>query len=220
MIPSELVNERSKSTRDRVMQTLLVRQRCTINELAEAVDINPISVRHHITRLQADGLVDSEEERHGVGRPRRLYFLTENGREKFPTRYLRLTIRLLQQLKDSMPEPMVNKLFAQMAQAMAAEYEHELEGLSIEERLNLVTHLLGSEGFSVEWEQEGDRILIKEINCPYYFIGQNHPEVCSVDQTIISTVLSVPAEKIHCILNGDAFCTYVVPHQQMGEKPA
>jgi len=71
--------EQAKSTRQRVLQTLLSRQRCTINELAEAVDINPISVRHHITKLEAEGLVTSEEERHGVGRPRRLYFLTEEG---------------------------------------------------------------------------------------------------------------------------------------------
>ena len=59
--------EHAKSTRERVLQTLLTNQRCTINEIADAVEINPISVRHHITKLQADGMVDSEEERHGVG---------------------------------------------------------------------------------------------------------------------------------------------------------
>ena len=91
-------DEQTKTTRQRVMQTLLSRQRCTINELAEVVSINPISVRHHITRLEADGLVSSEEEKHGVGRPRRLYFLTEEGQERFPSRYLRFTIRLLEQL--------------------------------------------------------------------------------------------------------------------------
>ena len=64
------------STREQVLQILLNRQRSTINELADAVNINPISVRHHITRLEAEGLVTSEEERHGVGRPRRIYFLT------------------------------------------------------------------------------------------------------------------------------------------------
>ena len=96
------------TTRDLVLKTLLTRQRCTINELADAVGINPISVRHHVTKLEAGGLVNSEEERHGVGRPRRLYFLTEKGMEQFPTRYLRLTVRLLAQMKESLPEPMVN----------------------------------------------------------------------------------------------------------------
>ena len=107
--------ERQLNTRQRVMKTLLNRQRSTINELAEIVEINPISVRHHINRLEAEGLVASEEERHGVGRPRRLYFLTEAGLKKFPSRYLKLTIRLLEQLKDTMPEPLVSSLFSQMA---------------------------------------------------------------------------------------------------------
>jgi len=92
-------DETTKSTRDRVLQTLLRKHRCTINELADVVDINPISVRHHIAKLQAEGLVTSEEERHGVGRPRQVFFLTEAGLERFPTRYMRLAIRLLEQLK-------------------------------------------------------------------------------------------------------------------------
>ncbi len=204
------LDEHSKSTRQRVLQTLLSRQRCTINELAEAVNINPISVRHHITRLEAEGLVNSEEERHGVGRPRRLYFLTEDGQERFPSRYLRFTIRLLEQLKGTMPEAMVSLLFRQMAEGVASEYEAKMSGMSMEERLNLVAQLLSSEGFTVEWEQKGNEYHIREISCPYYHIGQSHPEVCSVDQTLISTMLSVPAEKVKCVLNGDTNCTYVV----------
>lgn len=202
--------EKSKSTRQRVMQTLLSRQRCTINDLAEAVEINPISVRHHITRLEAEGLVNSEEERHGVGRPRRLYFLTEKGLERFPSRYLRFTIRLLEQLKDTMPEAMVSSLFRQMAKDVAADYESMVNGLNMEERIDLVAQLLSSEGFTVEWERKGSEYHIREISCPYYHIGQSHPEVCSVDQTLISTMLSVPAEKVKCVLNGDTNCTYVV----------
>jgi len=202
--------DQSKTTRERVLYTLLSQQRCTINELAEAVEINPISVRHHIARLEAEGLVTSEEERHGVGRPRRLYYLTEQGLERFPSRYMKLTIRLLEQLKDSMPEPMVNKLFTQMAEDLAAEVKAEASGLNIEQRLDLVTSMLSDEGFTVEWEKQGSQYLIREISCPYYRVGQNHPEVCSMDQTLISSVLAVPAEKVNCVLNGDAHCTYIV----------
>jgi DNA-binding MarR family transcriptional regulator len=98
------------STRDRVLNTLLTRPRCTINDLAESVGINPISVRHHISKLEAEGLVDSDEELHGVGRPRRVYFLTESGLERFPTRYMQLTIRLLEKLKETLPEQAIKQL--------------------------------------------------------------------------------------------------------------
>ena len=205
-----IADDVTKSTRDRVLHTLLARQRCTINEIAESVDINPISVRHHITKLEAEGLVTSEEERHGVGRPRRIYYLTESGIERFPSRYLRLTIRLLEQLKGTMPSHMVTQLFAQMAEDVASDYQGKLNGLDMEQRLNLVTELLNKEGFNVEWEQSKDEYIIREIGCPYYHVGQNHPEVCNVDQTLISTMLSVPAAKVQCLLNGDAHCTYII----------
>jgi predicted ArsR family transcriptional regulator len=206
----------AKSTRQKVLHTLLKKHRCSIVELADAVDINPISVRHHISKLQADGLVASEEERHGVGRPRQVFFLTESGLEEFPTRYLRLTIRLLEQLKENLPQKMVDQLFSQMAADLVKEYAHTAnqQGMTIEQRLELVNDLLQEEGFDLEWERRDNQYFIREISCPYLHVGQTHPEVCVIDQTLISTVLDLPTEKVKCILDGDNQCTYVVPDIQ------
>lgn len=199
-----------EKTREKILQALLKKPGSTTNELAETVGINPISVRHHLTSLQASGLIMAEEERHGVGRPRLVYTLTEEGSEKFPTRYLRLTTRLLNQLKETLPNPMVKELFSQVALNLADEYTEQLENLPIEERLELIKELLASEGFTVDWEKEGESYHIHEISCPYHKVGQSHPEICSMDQTLISQMLAVPAEKVECILNGNDRCTYVV----------
>jgi DeoR family suf operon transcriptional repressor len=207
------------STRDKVLRTLLTRQRCTINDLAGAVGINPISVRHHVTKLEATGFVASEEEHHGVGRPRRVYYLTNEGMEQFPTRYLQLSIRLLQQLKKTLPEPMIGKIFSQVADDLVADYttELDLDHLPLEERLDVVKDLLTAEGFTMEWEKKDDKYYIREVSCPYYHVGQMHPEICVVDQVLISSVLDVPVEKLKCILNGDDVCTYVIHASQVPE---
>jgi DeoR family transcriptional regulator, suf operon transcriptional repressor len=199
-----------KSTRDRILQSLLKKPRSTINDLAEAVGINPISVRHHLGNLEKEGLVEGQEERHGVGRPRLVYGLTDEGMERFPTRYMRLTTRLLSQMKETMPGPVVTKLFDQIAEDLVSEYADDIKGLSMEERLDFVKDLLAQEGFTVEWEKKGDQYQIHEISCPYYQIGITHPEVCIVDQTLISKMLALPANKVQCILDGGAHCTYVV----------
>ena len=73
-------------------------------------------------------------------------------------------------------------------------------------------------GFNIEWEKAGSQYRINEISCPYYKIGQNHPEVCAVDQTLISKMLALPASKVQCILNGDSFCTYVINSEMEVEK--
>ena len=200
-----------KSTRERILQTLLENPHATISDLAKAVGINVISVRHHLTSLEAEGLIAAEEERHGVGRPRLVYGLTEQGLERFPTRYLRLTNRLLDQLKETLPAPVVNKIFTEMAVELASSVKREARAMNIEERLDLIQRLLAEEGFSVQWEKQGSQYHINEITCPYFHVGQSHPEVCTVDQTLISTVLEIPAEKIHCVLRGDTHCTYVIP---------
>ena len=198
------------ATRNKILQTLLKKPKSTINDLAEAVGINPISVRHHLTNLQMEGLVEGQEERHGVGRPRLVYILTNEGMEHFPTRYLQLTKRLITQMKETLPPSAVSKLFGQIAEDLVTEYAHDVKGLSMEERLDLVQDLLAQEGFTVEWEKKDGAYHIHETSCPYYQIGMAHPEVCTVDQTLISKMLALPANKVQCILDGSAHCTYVV----------
>ena len=200
-------------TREKVLRTLLTHPRSTVNELADAVGISPISIRHHIASLQAENLVICDEERHGVGRPRQLFSLTEAGIEQFPTRYVQLTLRLLKRLKETMPEALVSNLFTQMAKELANDLAADVDttNLTFGERLALIRELLRREGFSIELEEGDGSVLIHEVSCPYYFIGQDHPEICTVDQVLISTLLNVPAEKIKCILNGDNKCTYSIP---------
>src|SRR5690606_36863959 len=93
---------------------------------------------------------------------------------------------------------------------LANEYANDIKGLSMEERLDFVKDLLAQEGFTVEWEKKDNQYQIHEISCPYYQIGVTHPEVCTVDQTLISKMLALPANKVQCILDGGAHCTYVV----------
>ena len=200
-------------TRDQILQILLQQPRCTINDLAEAVGINPISVRHHISKLEALGQVTSEEEKHGVGRPRRVYFLTNTGMEEFPQRYLTLSIRLLEQLKGTLPQPTVQKLFQEIAATMVDDHtaQIDLSRLDLKERLDLISKLLENEGFTIEVAETEEGLQIKETSCPYMHVGEEHPEICLVDQTIIEKVLAIPIQKTHCVLDGDHYCAYQAP---------
>ncbi|MBI9048425.1 MAG: winged helix-turn-helix transcriptional regulator [Anaerolineaceae bacterium] len=199
-----------KSTREKILNNLLKFPRSSINDLAKSVGINAISVRHHLTNLQAEALVNADEERHGVGRPRLVYFLTEKGLEHFPTHYLRLTNHLLNQVKDTLPEKNVKQIFEQIAKKLAEDHTPLPANSPIEERLDVLKNILTKEGFLIEWELKDGEYQINEISCPYYHIGQSHPEVCIVDQTLISTLLSIPVKRVNCVLNGDDHCTFIV----------
>ncbi|MEK6221198.1 MAG: winged helix-turn-helix transcriptional regulator [Chloroflexota bacterium] len=201
------------TTRDKILEILINKQRCSINEIAMEVGINPISVRHHITRLEANGTVASDEERHGVGRPRRIYFLTSKGMELFPSRYLNLSTRLLGQLKKEVPQLKLEKLLRDMAKDMAKELvpQERLQDLEFDERLILLERILTNEGFTVEIEKSPNSVVINETSCPYIHVGQEHHEVCVMDETLINNILGTKVKQINCMLDGDVHCTYEVP---------
>jgi predicted ArsR family transcriptional regulator len=200
----------TKNTRDVIIRLLQERGELSVNEIAGEVGINPISVRHHLDILLAEGLISFREERHGVGRPRMVYNLTEKGLDSFPGRYTRLTNRLLDELKQSLPAPFVDRLFTQMAVDVADQRAADMQGKPLDAKLDALKEMLADEGFNVDWQAQDDGVYIREFACPYYHIGRAHPEVCTVDQTMISRVLSIPVEKIECVLGGDAHCTYVI----------
>jgi len=198
-------------TREKILVTLLNHPRSTISDLADAAGINAISVRHHLASLQAGNLIIFEEERHGVGRPRLVYSLSEKGGEQFPTSYLRLTNHLLEQMQAILPDAMLKKVLDHVAADIAGQYIDQVKNLPLNERLNLIKRLLKEEGFLIEWKKTSEGIEIREISCPYHHVGRGHPEICSIDQTVFSKLLEVPVKRISCILRGDNHCTYLIP---------
>ncbi len=84
-------------------------------------------------------------------------------------------------------------------------------------RLERLSELLDEEGFNAEVERRGDEVIIRELSCPYFQIGQQHPEVCLIDQSFIARALSLPVERVRCLLEGDAHCAFSVPLEGMPE---
>src|SRR5687768_7427767 len=113
---------KKNSTREQILHAVKSRGQVTTAELAAALSISHVSVRHHLATLLADGLIRSAEVRHGVGRPYLAYTLTEAAQERFPAKYLRLSGRLLDELKASLPPQALEEMFTRMAEGMVAEY--------------------------------------------------------------------------------------------------
>lgn len=200
----------TSGTRDTILRALRVQDECTVKDLAEIVGISPVSVRHHLTHLQAEGLVQAKEVRSGVGRPHHVFLLTDDGRERFPSRYFRLTNRLLGEIKDSISDEKVHELFSGIAHTLAEKYAEQLKSLPLRERLQRLIELLSDEGFDAEMELKENRVIIRELSCPYFRLAQQHPEVCLLDQAFIAKSLSLPVERVTCLTKGDSHCAFSI----------
>ena len=203
-----------KSTRELILHALKASAQSKVESLAEVADISPVTVRHHLNALQAEGLIEVESIRRKVGRPYYVYSLSEKGNELFPQKYFSLSNRLLEELKDRLPADTVNEIFISLVERILEERAGEFEGLPLEERLNYVINLLGTEGFLARWEKMPDgRYQIIEYSCPYISMGQQHTEVCTLDKQLMITVLGTAVEQHSCMLNGDDCCQFTLPLQ-------
>ncbi len=56
----------------------------TVEDLSRGMGISSVAVRQHLEMLEAEGLLTTRTERRPIGRPRRIYRLTDAADELFP----------------------------------------------------------------------------------------------------------------------------------------
>lgn len=215
----EFVNRKKRTTREIIFHTIKQSPQSTVEELAEAADISPVTVRHHLNALQAEGTIEASSVRRKVGRPYYVYSLSERGQELFPKRYVRLTSRLLDEMKGRLPADVINEIFAGVVNNVLEEHRGEFEHLPLEGRLDYLVNLLSEEGFLSTWERTADGYRLVEYSCPYLSIGNTHGEVCSFDRQLMSSVLQLDVIQDSCMLQGSNCCQFKVVIERSVEEP-
>ncbi len=93
---------------------------------------------------------------------------------------------------------------------MADSKKQKYQGKPLSERIKVLVQILKEEGFVIETQESTEVLTLTSLNCPYYKMAFDHPEVCIIDQTLISKILSAPVVKKTCITSGDDRCTFLI----------
>lgn len=209
-----------RETRQAILANIKRRGSTTVNDLADEMEISPVTVRHHLYALMADNLIERVPIRHGVGRPQHGYSLTDTGRRQFPSRYHVLTTHLLSALKHLKSEEDVRGLLTTIVRQLIA-VPPSVDGLSPEARLEQLEHHFSKNDIPISIHYEAGEDARLELSCPYYYVSQHHPELCSVDEQLIGEMLQMPMVRTGCLLEGDRNCTFsikLVKEQQEHNK--
>lgn len=205
------------AVRKHILEILKETGGATVAELAERLDMAPVSVRHHLDILQGDNLICiGRIERTGsVGRPQQIYQLTDDAAEFFPKNFALLAAGMVRQLKQLLPPDQVDAVFASLADEMAAEANlAALETLPLAERLERVTDFLNARGYLARWEpcspDDGVHFKLYKHNCPYAGVSGEHRELCLMDQLLIDRLVGVHCERTASVANHDRCCTYQI----------
>src|SRR5215831_4893357 len=94
----------------------------TADTLGRRLGMTAVGARQHLTRLQKEGLVDAEDRSQGVGRPKRIWALTEAGHARFPDNHAGLTVELITAIRKAGGEAMLDRVIGLREQVALKAY--------------------------------------------------------------------------------------------------
>ena len=197
-----------KKTKEDILEQLLLLHTATIQQLADSLELSGIAVRHHLLDLKAEGVVASSEERHGVGRPRFVYRLTDEGYRNAPTDYGKLSETALNTLSRVLGSDRLLEVCKEFGIDIAAGYTSAITSREIDQVLAQIAANLAPHGFIFTWAKSGEKYTLTTHHCPFHYLGQKHPEVCSINQALLESLIRHPLSHDTCVQWGDAVCTY------------
>ena len=198
--------------RRRITEILKENGSATVAQLADLLGMAQVSVRHHLDILVGEDLVElAGVQRHtGAGRPSQMYVLTANAAKLFPQRHEALANGILAELKASLPGPAVRDILERVAQRTLREAPEPAPQQTLEERLDEVTEFLAERGYDARWEMQDGRYEIHACNCPFAGVSNQHLELCTMDQAMMSELLPGAVREHTSIARGATRCTYVL----------
>src|SRR5918911_3836157 len=113
-------------TKQKIMEILLEGPR-SLGEITGKLQIQKSAVRIHLESLQSEKAVESHFKIERLGRPRKIYRLTENGRELFPRKYDLLLSMVLKKISETNGQEHAKKLIESIADDIAASIRYEIE---------------------------------------------------------------------------------------------
>lgn len=179
----------------------------TVRDLEGLLGVSTTAVREHLTHLQARDLVANRLVRHGLGRPRSVYFLTAVGKSQFPKGYDTLVNLLLRELAARHPEEL-DVLLEAVGARLADEYRGEIAGVALHERLEGLR--LALEARSIPVAVQASDASFEVLACPYLDVAQEHAVVCQMERHALEQALGESLKLAGTIREGNRSCHFVV----------
>lgn len=184
--------------------------------LAEPLGISAMAVRQHLYQLQSEKLVTYEEEPRPVGRPAKLWRLTEAADRYFPDAHANLAVELIASLNKAFGPKGLDQLVMLRAKVQTAAYREQMsKRASLRRRLETLAALRTAEGYMAEvLPQDDGSFLLVENHCPICAAATACNGLCAAERDVFQSVLGerVTVERTEHILQGARRCAYRVRH--------
>ena len=200
--------------------------------LARQLGVSAMAVRQHLYALQAQKLVNYQEEPRAMGRPAKLWQLTAAADRLFPDGYAELTLGLLESVLEAFGQAGLDQLLAVRTRHQIADYQAQLFGSDVSSDVSPSISPSGSpdaqpqplsqtlaklaqqrtaEGYMAEVEALADgTFLLIENHCPICAAAAACTGLCDRELEVFQAVLGdrTHISRTEHIIAGARRCVY------------
>jgi DeoR family transcriptional regulator, suf operon transcriptional repressor len=210
-----------QGTKQRILDLLLASPK-SAGEVAEALQIQKSAARVHLEALQSQQAVRSKFRIERMGRPRKVYELTEEGRELFPRKYDLFLDLMIKKLVGKKGEAEAREIVDSIAEDIASGIREKINRADrphdLERSLRIINEESNEMGFasSLSSDENDGGYCIKSKNCILHKVASNNQDmVChGLHDKIISKSLggksNVKVELKECMALGNEYCRHVI----------
>ena len=182
--------------------------------LATALGLSRTGVLQQLHALEAAGLVAREAVRHGVGRPRHVYDVTEAAQDLFPANYDGLANGLLAAIRSLGGDELVDGVFDERRRLTHERLRQRLADrlpadAPLIDRARELAVIQDEQGYLAEAMLGADGVVrLVERNCAIHRVSAEHAAACQAELDLFRDVLGTTVERETHIAAGDRCCSY------------
>lgn len=180
--------------------------------IARRLKVTVVAARQQLGRLLEKGLVAFEDRREGVGRPKRVWSLSDAGHARFPDSHAAMTVDLIQAINAAFGADGLDRVIEERESTTRRIYAERLRpGRTLAERAKLLAEQRAEEGYMAEVKRLPDgALMLIENHCPICVAAKACQGFCRSELKLFRDVLGAEArvEREEHILAGARRCAY------------
>jgi DeoR family transcriptional regulator, suf operon transcriptional repressor len=208
-------------TKETILKLLLGGSK-SAGEVAETLQIQKSAVRVHLESLQSSGAVRSKFKIEKMGRPKKVYELTEKGREFFPRKYDLFLNLVLDKIAGKKGEGEAREIIESIAEDIASGIRAKIDKNNhpndLEHSLKIINDASDQMGFasSLGRDEKDNSFYIQSKNCILHKVASSNQDmIChGLHDKIISKSLAgnsdARIELKECMALGNEYCRHVI----------
>jgi DeoR family transcriptional regulator, suf operon transcriptional repressor len=180
----------------------------SIAQLKSEMGVTATAVRQRLVRLLTSGEIERDTQRMARGRPVHRYQLTEKGRRRAGANFGDLAVALWQEVREIKDADVRRGLLQRLSSRLAAQYQEQISGESVAERMESLADLLRQRQIPFDVETKNELPVLHARACPYPDLAERDRTVCSMERMMFSELLGENVRLSNCRLDGYNGCTF------------